>query len=289
MNVQLIKILKSIDSDIISAFIERNKLCFLLCIHRSGYFFFIDVSYYNIDVQHNTSKFVFIKRLNTQIDYVKDTTLQMYQQLTSEFPKYMSKLVYFIDSTIVVSMNTVYKILDPDEMTKLNVLFLFYDLSTLVNNKISFQEDLMLFKENLQTKLQDVRQSDADNSNYNFSSKIETISVGFENTMKFKTLYYSILHYIMSVKSEIKELEDNSKMVNYNDSNSRLKQKENKRIKLKSLTNLLFNVTKNLRSNYTSYLHRFISYLYYRVNIKKNMIALETCKTDFDRNFQMIH
>jgi hypothetical protein len=288
MNLQLFKILKTIDSDIISAFIERNKLCFLLCVHRSGYLFFIDVSYYNIDVQDNTSKFVFIKRLNTQIDLLKDSTLQMYQQLTSEFPKYMSKLVYFIDSTIVVSMNTIYKILDPDELTKLNVVFLFYDLSTLVNNKISFQEDLMLFKENLQTKLQDVKQSD-DNSNYDFSSKIETISVGFENTMKFKTLYYSILHYIMSLKSEIKDLEDNSKIVNYNDSNSRLKQKENKRIKLKSLTNLLYNVTKNLRSNYTSYLHRFISYLYYRVNIKKNMIALDTCKTDFDRNFQMIH
>lgn len=286
MNHQLLKILRSVDADIISAFIERNILSFLLCIHRSGYIFFIDVTYYNIEIHEQTTNSLFVKRLNPEIDNIKNTTFEVYQQMQTEFPKYNTKLAYIIDSNIVLNMNRVYKILDPTDTLKAYGLFAFFDLSTLMNNKVSFQEDLMVMKEDLKYKLEEVKE--ADGSKVDLHSKMESIERALHSTDQFKNLYYSILHYIVSLKSEIKDLEDNSKTVNYNDTSIRLRQKEQKKMKLKSLYNLLSNVKMNVYSNYCIFLHRFIVYLYYRINIKKNEISLESIRSDFQRRFNLM-
>ena len=83
------------------------------------------------------------------------------------------------------------------------------------DNKIAFQEDLMVFKDDLNLKIESMTKED---SNYDFFQKITDIENLFSEFFKFKKLYYSILHYQRTLKIELKELEDNSSVYTVNDS-----------------------------------------------------------------------
>ena len=56
--------------------------------------------------------------------------------------------------------------------------------------------------------------------------------------MKFKKLYYSILHFLKNVNIELKDLEDNPNILTLSDSRKRNSMKQKTRHKMRSLEKL---------------------------------------------------
>ena len=189
MNQELLNIIKSLDSRIISLFVQRDMISFLLCLHNLGYVYMMNVHDYKIQLsdvafdQNNYTLF-YIKRMDIQIDPVPDDILYMYQQYSNDFPQYNQKLVYILNNYVVLNANRIYRILDNDNISK--SFYRIYDVSYLYDNKVAFQEDLMVFKDDLCTKMATMLEED---SSYNFYNKLNEIENLFNETMKFTKSY----------------------------------------------------------------------------------------------------
>lgn len=288
MNQELLNIIQSLDSRIISIYVQRDMISFILCLHNLGYFYMMNIYDYKIQLsdvspdQTNNSLF-YIRRMDTQIEPIPDDILYSYQQYSNnDFPQYNQKLVFILNNYIVLNANKVYRILDNDNVSK--SFYRIYDLSYLYDNKVAFQEDLMVFKDDLATKLSTMVVED---SAYDFSSKLNEIEIVFTETMKFKKLYYSILHYIKNLKIELKDLEDNSNILTVSDSRKRTSIKQKTRNKMKSLERLAKDVMKTLFTNYNRFLQKLLTYMYFRNKIKKEMISLQSSEKAFEDQFNV--
>jgi protein tyrosine/serine phosphatase len=221
--------------------------------------------------------------MDTQIEPIPDDILYSYQQYSNnDFPQYNQKLVFILNNYIVLNANKVYRILDNDNVSK--SFYRIYDLSYLYDNKVALQEDLMVFKDDLATKVSTMVVED---SAYDFSSKLNEIENVFTETMKFKKLYYSILHYIKNLKIELKDLEDNSNILTVSDSRKRTSIKQKTRNKMKSLERLAKDVMKTLFTNYNRFLQKLLTYMYFRNKIKKEMISLQSSEKAFEDQFNV--
>lgn len=288
MNQELLNIIHSLDSRVISIYVQRDMISFILCLHNLGYFYMMNIYDYKIQLsdvspdQTNNSLF-YIRRMDTQIEPIPDDILYYYQQYSNnDFPQYNQKLVFILNNYIVLNANKVYRILDNDNVSK--AFYRIYDLSYLYDNKVAFQEDLMVFKDDLATKLSTMVVED---SAYDFSSKLNEIEIVFTETMKFKKLYYSILHYIKNLKIELKDLEDNSNILTVSDSRKRTSIKQKTRNKMKSLERLAKDVMKTLFTNYNRFLQKLLTYMYFRNKIKKEMISLQSSEKAFEDQFNV--
>lgn len=288
MNQELLNIIQSLDSRIISIYVQRDMISFILCLHNLGYFYMMNIYDYKIQLsdvspdQTNNSLF-YIRRMDTQIEPIPDDILYSYQQYSNnDFPQYNQKLVFILNNYIVLNANKVYRILDNDNVSK--SFYRIYDLSYLYDNKVAFQEDLMVFKDDLATKVSTMVVED---SAYDFSSKLNEIENVFTETMKFKKLYYSILHYIKNLKIELKDLEDNSNILTVSDSRKRTSIKQKTRNKMKSLERLAKDVMKTLFTNYNRFLQKLLTYMYFRNKIKKEMISLQSSEKAFEDQFNV--
>ena len=288
MNQELLNIIQSLDSRIISIYVQRDMISFILCLHNLGYFYMMNIYDYKIQLsdvspdQTNNSLF-YIRRMDTQIEPIPDDILYSYQQYSNnDFPQYNQKLVFILNNYIVLNANKVYRILDNDNVSK--SFYRIYDLSYLYDNKVAFQEDLMVFKDDLATKLSTMVVED---SAYDFSSKLNEIEIVFTETMKFKKLYYSILHYIKNLKIELKDLEDNSNILTVSDSRKRTSIKQKTRNKMKSLERLAKDVMKTLFTNYNRFLQKLLTYMYFRNKIKKERISLQSSEKAFEDQFNV--
>ena len=288
MNQELLNIIQSLDSRIISIYVQRDMISFILCLHNLGYFYMMNIYDYKIQLsdvspdQTNNSLF-YIRRMDTQIEPIPDDILYSYQQYSNnDFPQYNQKLVFILNNYIVLNANKVYRILDNDNVSK--SFYRIYDLSYLYDNKVAFQEDLMVFKDDLATKLSTMVVED---SAYDFSSKLNEIEIVFTETMKFKKLYYSILHYIKNLKIELKDLEDNSNILTVSDSRKRTSIKQKTRNKMKSLERLAKDVMKTVFTNYNRFLQKLLTYMYFRNKIKKEMISLQSSEKAFEDQFNV--
>jgi len=288
MNQELLNIIQSLDSRIISIYVQRDMISFILCLHNLGYFYMMNIYDYKIQLsdvspdQTNNSLF-YIRRMDTQIEPIPDDILYSYQQYSNnDFPQYNQKLVFILNNYIVLNANKVYRILDSDNVSK--AFYRIYDLSYLYDNKVAFQEDLMVFKDDLATKVLTMVVED---SAYDFSSKLNEIENVFTETMKFKKLYYSILHYIKNLKIELKDLEDNSNILTISDSRKRTSIKQKTRNKMKSLERLAKDVMKTLFTNYNRFLQKLLTYMYFRNKIKKEMISLQSSEKAFEDQFNV--
>lgn len=288
MNQELLNIIQSIDSRIISIYVQRDMISFILCLHNLGYFYMMNIYDYKIQLsdvspdQTNNSLF-YIRRMDTQIEPIPDDILYSYQQYSNnDFPQYNQKLVFILNNYIVLNANKVYRILDSDNLSK--AFYRIYDLSYLYDNKVAFQEDLMVFKDDLATKVSTMVVED---SAYDFSSKLNEIENVFTETMKFKKLYYSILHYIKNLKIELKDLEDNSNILTLSDSRKKTSIKQKTRNKMKSLERLAKDVMKTLFTNYNRFLQKLLTYMYFRNKIKKEMISLQSSEKAFEDQFNL--
>ena len=288
MNQELLNIIQSLDSRIISIYVQRDMISFILCLHNLGYFYMMNIYDYKIQLsdvspdQTNNSLF-YIRRMDTQIEPIPDDILYSYQQYSNnDFPQYNQKLVFILNNYIVLNANKVYRILDSDNLSK--AFYRIYDLSYLYDNKVAFQEDLMVFKDDLATKVSTMVVED---SAYDFSSKLNEIENVFTETMKFKKLYYSILHYIKNLKIELKDLEDNSNILTVSDSRKRTSIKQKTRNKMKSLERLAKDVMKTLFTNYNRFLQKLLTYMYFRNKIKKEMISLQSSEKAFEDQFNV--
>ena len=288
MNQELLNIIHSLDSRVISIYVQRDMISFILCLHNLGYFYMMNIYDYKIKLsdvspdQTNNSLF-YIRRMDTQIEPIPDDILYYYQQYSNnDFPQYNQKLVFILNNYIVLNANKLYRILDNDNVSK--SFYRIYDLSYLYDNKVAFQEDLMVFKDDLATKLSTMVVED---SAYDFSSKLNEIENVFTETMKFKKLYYSILHYIKNLKIELKDLEDNSNILTVSDSRKRTSIKQKTRNKMKSLERLAKDVMKTLFTNYNRFLQKLLTYMYFRNKIKKEMISLQSSEKAFEDQFNV--
>ena len=288
MNQELLNIIQSLDSRIISIYVQRDMISFILCLHNLGYLYMMNIYDYKIQLsdvspdQTNNSLF-YIRRMDTQIEPIPDDILYSYQQYSNnDFPQYNQKLVFILNNYIVLNANKVYRILDSDNLSK--AFYRIYDLSYLYDNKVAFQEDLMVFKDDLATKVSTMVVED---SAYDFSSKLNEIENVFTETMKFKKLYYSILHYIKNLKIELKDLEDNSNILTVSDSRKRTSIKQKTRNKMKSLERLAKDVMKTLFTNYNRFLQKLLTYMYFRNKIKKEMISLQSSEKAFEDQFNV--
>ena len=54
---------------------------------------------------------------------------------------------------------------------------------------------------------------------------------------------------------------------------------------MRSLEHLSRDVSKTLSSTYHKFLQKFLTYLYFRTKIKRNIISLQSSENDFDKQF----
>ena len=288
MNQELLNIIHSLDSRIISIYVQRDRISFLLCLHNLGYFYMMNIYDYKIQLsdvspEQNNNSLFYIRRMDTQIEPIPDEILYAYQQYSNnDFPQYNQKLVFILNNYLVLNANKVYRILDSDNLSK--AFYRIYDLSYLYDNKVAFQEDLMVFKDDLATKMTTMVDED---SSYGFSSKLNEIESIFIETMKFKKLYYSILHYLKHLKIELKDLEDNSNILTISDSRKRTSLKQKTRNKMRSIEKLGKDVMKTLFTNYSRFLQKLLTYMYFRNKIKKEMISLQSSEKAFADQFNL--
>ena len=112
MNPELLNIIKSIDSQIISLFIQRDMILFILCLHNLGYFYVMNVKDYRIqvsDLSLNQYNVYYIKMIDSQIDPLPDEVLYMYQQYNNDFPQYNQKVIYILNDFIILNAMRVIK------------------------------------------------------------------------------------------------------------------------------------------------------------------------------------
>lgn len=301
MNAKLEKVTtllwKQCSIRIISLWCVKNKCNFLFCVDAGGNFMFINVKSYGIILQESLPdlKIYYMNSLDHGEQMHMNHVLKYYEQFVSLFPKYLGKFVYYVDEYLIKNPNNIYKMIQQSNMTGLACIFPCFDLEWIYDNKYNIGSELLTFHDDMNRKLEYLSNNNIiDNS---ISSKIPEnflsdstfeISEKNEEMLQLKNLYSNMNSYELKMKKDLKELEDYSGS-GYTQSVQQTQKKIYEKTKLKermkNLQKLKQETVVNMVSTYLTINNKMSTYLFYKTEVDKKFINLESSLIEMYKKF----
>lgn len=284
---------KQFNVQIRSLWTEKNRCCFLYCLDNTGNFFFLNVKPYDIFLDET----IMSPWPRYYIKFIQDPqylSLRYYEQFVSNFPRYLNQIVYYIDDYIILNQNNIYKVIQNTTMTGFHCIYRKFNLDWLYENKWNFTSEILALNDELDSKVNYLRDNHII-QNANISSKIspgflesssEMIEEDKESFEKYRKLLINVNSFQSQLVQEIKNMDDFSGHKSINDTKKQIEMKNKKKTKIKSLENIKKDIIKNLESNYSNYLHKTSLYIFYKSELDKKFINLESCFLEFEKKLQ---
>ncbi len=280
---------------IISVYTRKSFCIFLLCVDLNGLFFMINVKSYNISIDQDDVdiKTSVLKLLDSSEVASIHSSMKYYEQFLSMFPKFREKLIYHIDDFLILNSNNVYKILrDSSYKGYYNVLFKF-NLEYLYDNKFNFSSEIYSFQDDMMRKLKELSSnslseniSTAKFSSY-FTNHHETILMRSLELQHFQNLYTSINSFNTKLKKDLKLLDNytSNTHINLYDTNKNIQEKIKIKQKMKNMDALKNEVIDKMVCVFFQMMHKMVVYLFYKNEVDKKYISLESNYLDFVEKF----
>lgn len=299
MNQKFYKIVTFLKSQlnvrIISVYTRKSICIFLLCVDLNGLFFMINVKSYNISIDQDDVdiKTSVLKLLDSSEIASIHSSMKYYEQFLSIFPKFREKLIYHIDDFLILNSNNVYKILrDSSYKGYYNVLFKF-NLEYLYDNKFNFSSEIYSFQDDMMRKLKELSSnslseniSTAKFPSY-FTNSHENILSRSLELQHFQNLYTSINSFHSKLKKDLKVLDNytSNTHINLYDTNKNIQEKIKIKQKMKNMDALKNEVIDKMVSVFFQMMHKMVVYLFYKNEVDKKYISLESNYLDFVEKF----
>ena len=283
---------KQFNVHILSLWTEKNRCCFLYTIDNMGNFFFLNVKPYDIFLDESIT----LPWDRYHIKFVYETesvfSLRYYEQFISTFQRYINKIVYHVDDHLILNQNNIYKVIEKTHLTGYRVVFHKFDLDWLYENKLNFTSEILALNDELNCKVNYFKENDIIQTE-DITTKvpesflettIQTLEDIQDNVEKYKKLFINVKIFEGTITKELKELDDFSNHRTMSDT-KRIELKRRKKQKIKNLTSIMKDIIKNLQNNYLDYLHKTNLYIYYKSELDKKYISLESSFIEFHKKW----
>ena len=290
---KIINLLQKVNVSVISVYVCKSKIKFLLCVDVNGLFFLVNVKAYNITSIESNYKNVIMKLLdNSEIGAIY-SSMKYYEQFVSLFPKFRDKLVYHIDDFLIFNSNNVYRILKDSSYAGNYGVLSKFDLEYLYDNKYSFSSEIYTFNDELLRKVKEISSSSLSENistakfcDY-FKDSKDIISSKNQQLQNLQSLFTSINSFSSKLKKDLKTLDDytSNSRINLYETNKNIQDKIKMKQKMKNMDNLRMEVIEKMGSSFFHMMHKIIVYIFYKNELDKKYIGIESTYSDFIEKF----
>lgn len=285
---------KQLNIRILSVWTEKTKCCFLFCLDSTGCTFFLDVQGYNIfildDIRNNYCyewNRYYIQSSSSSYDELSN---QFYENYITLFPKYLNRIVFYIDDYLVFNQQSVYKVVQSTDLSGSILLFPKFQFDWLYDNKLHYTTDILTLNDDMLRKVEFL-------SNRYVNELSTLLPEGFlesasneitdlQHTVdQDKKLLISMNSFENQLQQELKKLEDFSIHRTIHDTKKQIQQKTKKKQKLSSIEKLRKQAIKNLLLTQKSFLHKLSTYLFYKSDLDKQIISVNSKCIEFTKKF----
>lgn len=281
---------KELNVRILSVWTEKSKCCFLYCIDNTGNFFFINMKPYNIYLQDQIElpwERVYIDAVQ-EIDY---NIFKFYEKFTSNFQKYLNRILYYIDDYLILNQNNIYKVIHNTKFSGCHCLYPKYEFDWLYENKWNFTSEILSFNDDILRKTDNILDNEVFPS-HRISEKIpedlfintyNDIQNNNNNVDNYKKLYINLNSFEEEITKRIKALDDFSAHKTVFDTRKQIEEKTRLKQKVKNLENIRRDVLSNLQKYFREYSSKINLFIYYKSELDKKFLNLESTVIEFER------
>lgn len=284
--------LKENNIQIIDFWVEQTqRIRYLRVFHvLSGILFMINVHFYDIKIESTDLYFqniYYIHKVgNFKEDYPEEMIL-FYDNIKSHFPQYSSTFLFHCSNYFIESRDVIYKIIqDNSPLSSFHTIYYYNDLEWIYENYQNIENSIYPFHNDIYSTIklsyQDfIEYIESLSINYssiinNINKLYNKITSFYQSFIKIRNLWIQVHIYHSQLVIQIRKLEDYSDVYSVRETNLKIKEKNEMKLKMKGVLDLKKRVKENLISIREQFIHYQIIFLYYSKELKKNLIGLDS-------------
>lgn len=284
--------LKENNIQIIDLWVEQSqRIRYLRVFHNlSGILLFINIYFYDIKIESSDLYFQNIYYIHRVGDFKEDYSEEMilfFNNIKNHLPQYNNSLLFHYSNYFIESHDKIYKIInDNNPLSSFHTIYFFQDLEWLYDNYKNIENTIFPFHNDIYSTIQIsyhdfIEYIQSLSINYtsiinNINSLYNKIISFYKSFLKIRNLWVKVHIYYSQQVIKIKKLEDYSDVYSVNETNRKIKEKNEMKLKMKKVLELKKKVKDNIIIIREQYFHYNVIFLYYTKELKKNLIGLDS-------------
>ena len=282
--------LKENNIQIIDYWVDQSlKIHYLRTFHvLTSSIFFLNVSFYDLILETSDLYYYKVFYISKIGEYKEDYSEEMilfFEKIENNFPQYVSSILFQYYNYIIENRKQIYKIIpyqNSDSFPYLSVYFL-TDLQCIYNDIKTIEYSIWNFPQIIYQYIQNLNHTIDNSIDGEYSSILNTIHSLYHKVyshsnsfIKLKELWTNIHRFHTELVMNIRKLEDYSDVYSVHETNLKIQKKNELKEKIKKVIDLKTKIKTNIISLYEKFSHIQIIFLYYSLELKKNLISLDS-------------
>lgn len=254
----------------------------------SSSIFFFNVHFYDLKLHTDDLYYHKVFYLSKVGEYKEDYSEEMilfFEKIENYFPQYSSSILFQYYNYIIENRKNIYKIIPYQSSESFPFLSVYYstDLQSIYNDKKTVEYKSFHFPQEFYHSIQNIHSSIQDSIDSDYASILQSINDLYIKTSSFsssfsklKELWINVHRFHTELVINVRKLEDYSDVYSVHETNLKIQKKNELKEKIKNIIELKTKIKTNIISFYEKFSHLQIIFLYYCLEIKKNLISLDS-------------